>query len=94
MTTPNAGHAVSARGGRILIQGKRNSPDARGSDPVARASPVTLSALAALRTNWPEYLMEAWGLGVLMLAAAAGAALMNAPGLDLAQLGLAHLCLP
>ncbi len=59
-----------------------------GSAPVPQAA-ARSSALAALRANWPEYLMEAWGLGVLMLAGAAVAAVMQAPGL-----GFAHLAGP
>ena len=44
------------------------------------------AALAALRGNWPEYLMEAWGLGTLMLVGAAAAAVVQIPGLGLMQL--------
>lgn len=51
--------------------------------------PWRVAALAALRGNWPEYLMEAWGLGVLMLSGAAVAAITQAPGL-----GFAHLAGP
>ncbi len=32
--------------------------------------------VAALQAHWPEYLMEAWGLGMLMLVAAAAGALL------------------
>ncbi len=35
--------------------------------------------LAALRRHWPEYLMEAWGLGLFMLSAAGFGALLEHP---------------
>lgn len=38
------------------------------------------AGVAALRANWPEYLMEAWGLGVLMLVAAAAGVLLPHSG--------------
>ncbi len=34
------------------------------------------AGMATLRDHWPEYLMEAWGLGLLMLVAAAAGALL------------------
>jgi len=34
----------------------------------------------ALRGHWPEYLMEAWGLGVFMIAAGVVATLLEYPG--------------
>lgn len=43
-----------------------------------RATP--LSPGQALRMHWPEYLIEAWGLGTVMLAAAAFATLLEYPG--------------
>lgn len=35
--------------------------------------------LHALRSHWPEYLMEAWGLGVFMVVAGDAVILMEAP---------------
>ena len=46
--------------------------------PQGRSGPAAAAraGAAVLRVHWPEYLMEAWGLGMLMLvAAAAGASL-------------------
>ena len=34
----------------------------------------------ALRTHWPEYLIEAWGLGTFMVSAGLFATLLEAPG--------------
>lgn len=34
----------------------------------------------ALRTHWPEYLMEAWGLATLLVSAGVFATLLEAPG--------------
>ena len=34
----------------------------------------------ALRSHWPEYLIEAWALGTFMLAAGACATLLEYPG--------------
>ena len=36
--------------------------------------------IKALRNHWPEYLMESWGLGMLMVAACVGTALLWHPG--------------
>jgi len=37
-------------------------------------------AITALRSHWPEYLMEAWGLGLFMLSAAVFTTLFEFPG--------------
>ena len=34
----------------------------------------------AVRTHWPEYLMEAWGLGTFMVSASVFATLLESPG--------------
>jgi len=39
-----------------------------------------VSIFSKLRSNWPEYLMEAWALGVFMLSAGFFAVLIEAPG--------------
>ncbi|MFY9828475.1 MAG: aquaporin [Rhodoplanes sp.] len=39
-----------------------------------------LSVAQALRAHWPEYLMEAWGLGTFMVSAGVFAALLEYPG--------------
>ena len=46
--------------------------------PQGRVGPAAAvrAGVAALRDHWPEYLMEAWGLGMLMLVAAAAGALL------------------
>ena len=36
-----------------------------------------MKALLALRLNWPEYLMEAWGLGMFMASASLFASLLE-----------------
>src|SRR4029453_13228598 len=64
----------SLRGGRELLPLERRSQSgahrdgqraARGRSP---AGAVRMTALAALRRHWPEYLMEAAGLGVFLPA--------------------------
>jgi aquaporin Z len=39
-----------------------------------------LSVAQALRAHWPEYLMEAWGLGTFMVSAGVSTALLEYPG--------------
>lgn len=39
-----------------------------------------LHSRAALQSHWPEYLLEAWGLGTFMLAASIAVTLLEAPG--------------
>ncbi len=39
-----------------------------------------LSVTQALRAHWPEYLMEAWGLGTFMVSAGLFATLLEYPG--------------
>ncbi len=39
-----------------------------------------------LRRHWPEYLMEAWGLGVFMVSAGVAVALLEYPGSPLHQM--------
>ena len=39
-----------------------------------------LGLAQALRTHWPEYLMEAWGLGMFMVSAGLFATLLEYPG--------------
>jgi aquaporin Z len=52
-------------------------------------SAVRIADLAgALRTHWPEYLMEAWGLGLFMVSAGVFATLLEYPGSPL------HVLLP
>jgi aquaporin Z len=46
------------------------------------------TAAAALRNHWPEYLIEAWGLGTFMLSAAVFSTLFEYPG------SLLHQVLP
>lgn len=41
---------------------------------------VLRKLLDALRGHWPEYLMEAWGLGVFMISAGIAATLLEYPG--------------
>ena len=50
----------------------------------AHAGPAR-SAADALRRHWPEYLMEAWGLGVFMVSAGLFATLLWYPGSPAAQ---------
>lgn len=49
------------------------------------ASPP-IGPLRALREHWPEYLMEAWGLGTFMVSAGLFAALLEYPGSPVHQL--------
>jgi len=44
-----------------------------------RASPGS-AAIAALRDHWPEYLIEAWGLGAFMVSVAVFTTLFDFPG--------------
>lgn len=44
-----------------------------------------LQAMRALREHWPEYLMEAWGLGMFMVSAGLFATLLEFPGSPLHQ---------
>jgi aquaporin Z len=41
--------------------------------------PGTLSARGALRSHWPEYLIEAWALGTFMMSAGAATTLFEYP---------------
>ena len=41
--------------------------------------------LSAFRNHWPEYLMEAWGLGMFMIAAGSVWTLLAYPGSPVAQ---------
>ena len=41
---------------------------------------MPLSPARALREHWPEYLMEAWGLGTFMVSAGVFATLLESPG--------------
>jgi aquaporin Z len=50
----------------------------------ARTGPAR-GALDALRRHWPEYLMEAWGLGTFMVSAGLFATLFWYPGSPVAQ---------
>lgn len=43
-------------------------------------APRRFDAIEALREHWPEYLMEAWGLGMFMISAAVFTALLEYPG--------------
>ncbi|MDX8380459.1 MAG: aquaporin [Gallionella sp.] len=45
-----------------------------------------MTPLHALRKNWPEYLMEAWGLGMFMIAAGIAVILMETPLLPLHEI--------
>jgi len=47
-----------------------------------------VQSISALRKHWPEYLMEAWGLGMFMVTAGLITALLEYPG------SLAHQWLP
>lgn len=42
--------------------------------------------LPTLRRHWPEYLMEAWGLGTFMISAGLVVALLEYPGSPLHQM--------
>ena len=42
--------------------------------------PPRISAHGALRSHWPEYLIEAWALGTFMVVAGAATTLIDAPG--------------
>lgn len=40
---------------------------------------IPMSSASRVRTNWPEYLIEAWGLGTFMVSASVFATLFEAP---------------
>src|SRR4029453_14565064 len=81
----------SLRGGRELLLLERRGESgayrdgqraARGRSP---AGATRMTALAALRRHWPEYLMEAAGLGLFMLAACLFTTLLEHPGSPVRQ---------
>jgi aquaporin Z len=47
----------------------------------------TLRVRAALRSHWPEYLIEAWALGTFMIAAGAATILFEYPGSPVSTIG-------
>jgi len=55
------------------------------SSAVAMPAPPRLNLLEALRAHWPEYLMEAAGLGICMIAACIFGALYEFPGSPVRQ---------
>jgi len=46
---------------------------------------LRLDAVQSLRAHWPEYLMEAWGLGTFMVSAGVFATLLEYPGSPVRQ---------
>ena len=52
---------------------------------VAAAGPRELGGLDALRRHWPEYLIEAAGLGLFMVSACIFATLLEHPGSPVRQ---------
>jgi aquaporin Z len=64
----NAGGFAAALGAR------RAAPSPSGS------ASAKLSVRQALRTRWPEYLIEAWALGIFMLSASVVTTLLEYPG--------------
>jgi aquaporin Z len=53
--------------------------------PVSEARGPAVGPADALRRHWPEYLMEAWGLGMFMVSAGLFATLLWYPGSPAAQ---------
>jgi len=50
-----------------------------------RVAATSLRPAAALREHWPEYLIEAWALGMFMISAAVFASLLGYPGSPLVE---------
>lgn len=57
----------------------RGKPVRRTADKGLNPRPQPMTVLAALKRHWPEYLIEAWGLGMFMLSAAVFTCLLEAP---------------
>lgn len=67
--------------GGFLLRTQIAEREERDAAPAgAKQSSASPSMLTALRTHWPEYLMEAAGLGIFMVAACLSAALLEYPG--------------
>ena len=49
-------------------------------------STTRLTARNAIQEHWPEYLMEAWGLGMFMVSAGLIATLLEEDGIDVLNL--------
>lgn len=47
---------------------------------------MSVSLLHTLREHWPEYLMEAWGLGTFLVSAGIVVVLLESPGSPLHEL--------
>ncbi len=58
---------------------------ATGADPPAKSHSAAQSATRSLASHWPEYLMEAAGLGLFMISACAFTVLLEHPGSPLHQ---------
>lgn len=50
------------------------------STTIASIPRLALTPLAALRTHWPEYLIEGWALGMFMISAGVIGTLLHYPG--------------
>jgi aquaporin Z len=62
----------------LVGNSKARAPSSSGLAP--RASRLVLGARRALRTNWPEYLIEGCGLAAFMVSACLVTALLEYPG--------------
>jgi aquaporin Z len=54
-------------------------------NPLTPSVAIRLTPGVAIRTHWPEYLMEAWGLGTFMVSAAVFTTLIEYPGSPVRQ---------
>jgi NAD(P)-dependent dehydrogenase (short-subunit alcohol dehydrogenase family)/glycerol uptake facilitator-like aquaporin len=76
-----------ARLGRVRLRERRHAVRGRRHDPlprlrgqrVMRRVPPIRTAIGVLRGHWPEYLLEAAGLGAVMLVSAAVTTAVEAP---------------
>lgn len=70
-TAPKAGYSQSATGSL--------APPVGGGHDISLAFSRSRSAAYWLKRHWPEYLMEAWGLGLFMISACAFGVLLEHP---------------
>jgi len=63
----------------------RSEASAYSLQPTAYSLARSRAALAALRAHWPEYLIEAWALGMFMVSAGLFATLFGWPGSPLPE---------
>jgi hypothetical protein len=76
------------KGEVVMLRGDSSVPtvDRLSATALPDAGAAEPAALAALRRHWPEYLIEAAGLGLFMVSACVFASLLEHPGSPVRQL--------